>query len=501
MELNKSKKYIIALDQGTTSSRAILFDSDCNKISSSQKEYRQIYPKPGWVEHDPRDIWESQIESMKELIKNSNIDIDLISSIGITNQRETIVLWEKQTGKPVYNAIVWQCRRTSDMCKQLEKDGYAELIREKTGLLIDPYFSSTKIKWVLDYIPGLKERALNGEICIGTVDSWLIWNLTGMKNHLTDYSNASRTMLFNINTLKWDDELLSLFNIPKIALPEVKFSSDSFGILDKKILGKEIPITSAIGDQQAALFGQACFEIGMAKCTYGTGCFILMNNGSRIQKPTKDLLTTIAWGLDNKIEYALEGSIFISGAAIQWLRDGLQIIKTARQCDEFAESVADSNGVYFVPAFVGLGTPYWNSSARGAIFGLTRGVTKEHLAMATLQAMAFQARDVLDVMKQNASCELKSLRVDGGASVSDVLLQFQSDLLNVDVSRPKITETTALGCAMLAGLKAGIWQDKKEIGRSWTAEKTFSPIKDRSIIKQLYKEWKKAVSRTLNWVD
>ncbi len=501
MTVNKSKKYIIALDQGTTSSRAILFDSNCNKICTSQKEFKQIYPKPGWVEHNPWDIWESQVGSLRELIRNSNIDINLISSIGITNQRETVILWERGTGKPVYNAIVWQCRRTSDICKQLEKDGYTDLIREKTGLLIDPYFSSTKIKWIFDNIPGLRKRASNGEICIGTVDSWLIWNLTGGKNHLTDYSNASRTMLFNINTLKWDDELLSLFDIPEIALPEVKFSSDLFGILDKKIMGREIPVTSAIGDQQAALFGQACFEIGMAKCTYGTGSFILMNSGSKIQKLKNNMIYTVAWGLDNKIEYAIEGSIFVGGAAIQWLRDGLQIIKTARECDELAEKVLDSNGVYFVPAFVGIGAPYWNSSARGAIFGLTRGVTKEHLAMATLEAIAFQVKDVLDVMKQNISCELKSLRVDGGASVSNVLLQFQSDILNITVSRPKITETTALGCAMLAGLKTGLWQDKKEIGQLWTADRTFSPIKDKSLSEQLYKEWKKAVLRTLNWVD
>jgi len=501
MVLNKSEKYIIALDQGTTSSRAILFDSKCNKVYSSQREFKQIYPKPGWVEHNPMDIWESQIRSLIDLIKKSGIDIGSIESIRITNQRETVILWEKNTGKPVYNAIVWQCRRTADMCKKLEEENYTELIREKTGLLIDAYFSSTKIKWILDNVPGLKKRALNGEICIGTVDSWLIWNLTGGKNHVTDYSNASRTMLFNINTLEWDDELLSLFDIPKIALPKVKFSSDLFGILDKKILGREIPITSAIGDQQAALFGQACFEPGMAKCTYGTGCFILMNNGTKIQKLKNKMLYTIAWGLDGKIEYALEGSIFIGGAAIQWLRDGLQIIKTARECDELAERVPDSNGVYFVPAFVGIGAPYWDSSARGAILGLTRGVTKEHIAMATLQAIAFQVRDVLDAMQQSISYKLKTLRVDGGASVSDILLQFQSDILRVDVSRPKIIETTALGCAMLAGLRIGLWQDKKEIVKSWTTDKIFSPVKDNSVSEQLYKKWKDAVSRTLNWVD
>jgi len=501
MKLNKSKKYIIALDQGTTSSRAILFDSGCNKVYSSQKEFKQIYPKPGWVEHDPWDIWESQTQSLLELIRDSNIDINLIGSIGIANQRETIILWERRTGKPVYNAIVWQCRRTSDLCKKLEKDGYTDLIREKTGLLIDPYFSGTKIKWILDNVPGLRKRALNGEICIGTVDSWLIWNLTGAKNHVTDYSNASRTMLFNINTLKWDDELLSLFDVPKIALPEVKFSSDLFGISDKKILGKEIPVTSAIGDQQAALFGQACFETGMAKCTYGTGSFILMNNGSKIQKLKDKMLCTIAWGLDNKIEYALEGSIFIGGAAIQWLRDGLQIIKTARECDELAEKVTNSNGVYFVPAFVGIGAPYWDSSARGAIFGLTRGVTKEHIAMATLQAIAFQVRDVLDAMRQSVTSELKTLRADGGVSVSDVMLQFQSDVLNVNVSRPKIIETTALGCAMLAGLKIGLWQDKEEVGKLRSDDKIFYPVKDKSKNEQLYKVWKKAVLRTLKWID
>jgi glycerol kinase len=499
--VNKLEKYIIALDQGTTSSRAILFDSKCNKVSSSQREFKQIYPKPGWVEHNPMDIWDSQIRSLIDLIRNSKIDIGSIETLGITNQRETIILWEKNTGKPVYNAIVWQCRRTSDICKKLEEDNYADSIREKTGLLIDPYFSSTKIKWILDNIPGLRKRASNGEICIGTVDSWLIWNLTGGKSHVTDYSNASRTMLFNINTLEWDDELLALFDIPKIALPKVKFSSDIFGITDKKILGREIPITSAIGDQQAALFGQACFETGMAKCTYGTGCFILMNSGPRVQKLKNKMIYTIAWGLDKKIEYAIEGSIFIGGAAIQWLRDGLQIIKTARECDEFAEKVMDSNGVYFVPAFVGIGAPYWDSSARGAIFGLTRGVTKEHIAMATLQAIAFQVKDVLNAMEQGASYKLKTLRVDGGASVSDVMLQFQSDILRVNVSRPKITETTALGCAMLAGLKIGLWQDTKEIVKSWSAEKLFFPVMEESICEQMYKKWKDAVKRTMNWDD
>ena len=498
---DKSEKYIIALDQGTTSSRAIFFDSKCNKVASSQREFRQIYPKPGWVEHNPMDIWDSQISSLMDLIRHSKIDRGSIEAIGITNQRETIILWEKNTGKPVYNAVVWQCRRTSEICKKLEKDNYADLIREKTGLLIDAYFSGTKIKWVLDNIPGLRKRAQNGEICIGTVDSWLIWNLTGAKMHVTDYSNASRTMLFNINTLKWDEELLALFDIPKIALPKVKFSSDIFGVTDKKILGREIPITSAIGDQQAALFGQACFETGMAKCTYGTGCFILMNSGPKIKILKNNMIYTIAWGLDNKIEYAMEGSIFIGGAAIQWLRDGLQIIKTARECDEFAEKVMDSNGVFFVPAFVGIGTPYWDSSARGAIFGLTRGVSKEHIAMATLQGIAFQVKDVLSSMEEDTSYKLKTLKVDGGASVSDILLQFQSDLLQVDVTRPKITETTALGCAMLAGLKTGFWRDKKDIVKSWSAEKIFSPVKDRPLTEKLYEKWKDAVSRTLNWVD
>ncbi|MHB1346675.1 MAG: glycerol kinase GlpK [Candidatus Humimicrobiaceae bacterium] len=498
---DKSEKYIIALDQGTTSSRAVLFDSKCNKIASSQREFRQIYPKPGWVEHNPNDIWDSQISSLKDLIRHSKIDIGSIETVGIANQRETIILWEKNTGKPVYNAIVWQCRRTSEICKKLEEDNYADLIREKTGLLIDPYFSGTKIKWVLDNIQGLRKRAQNGEIYIGTVDSWLIWNLTGGKMHVTDFSNASRTMLFNINTLEWDEELLELFDIPKIALPKVKFSSDIFGITDKKILGREIPITSAVGDQQAALFGQACFETGMTKCTYGTGCFILMNIGPKIKKLKNHMIYTIAWGLDNKIEYAAEGSIFIGGAAIQWLRDGLQIIKTAKECDELAEKVMDSNGVFFVPAFVGIGTPYWNSSARGAIFGLTRGVSREHIAMAALQGIAFQVKDVLSSMEEDTSCKLKTLKVDGGASVSDILLQFQSDLLQVDVLRPKITETTALGCAMLAGLKIGLWRDKKDIVKSWSAEKIFSPVKNRFLTETLYEKWKDAVSRTLNWID
>jgi len=497
----KDEKYIIALDQGTTSSRAIIFDSKAEIVCSFSKEFRQIYPKPGWVEHDPMDIWQSQLEVMQKSASSGIADIADIAAIGITNQRETVILWDRNTGKPVYNAIVWQCRRTAEICDSLRRENLSGLIKNKTGLLPDPYFSGTKIKWILDNEPGLRRKAENGDICAGTVDSWLIWNLTGGKIHATDFSNASRTMLFNINTLEWDDELLGILNIPKKILPEVKPSGSIFGITDKKITGFEIPIASAIGDQQAALFGQACFEEGMAKCTYGTGCFILMNCGTKIPSFDNDLIATIAWGIGNKVEYALEGSIFIGGAAIQWLRDGLQIIKSAKQCDEFAETVSNSNEVYFVPALVGLGAPYWDSSARGTIIGITRGVTKEHLARAALEAIAYQVKDVLDVMKENKSTEIKLLRVDGGASVSNVMMQFQSDILRVNVLRPKIVETTALGAAFLAGLQMGVWKNKEEISKLCVPERTFTAQMDLEYSNKIYKGWKKAVSRSLKWAD
>jgi len=497
----KDEKYVVALDQGTTSSKAILFDSRGNIISSFAREFNQVYPRPGWVEHDPMAIWESQLDVLKKLINCCNVDLKNILAAGITNQRETVILWDRNTGKPVYNAIVWQCRRTAGICDMLKKENLSGLIKKKTGLLLDPYFSGTKIKWILDNIDGLRNKAENGDICAGTVDSWLIWNLTGGKVHATDFSNASRTMLFNINTLQWDNELLEIFNIPKEILPEVKPSSSVFGILDKEITGLEIPVASAIGDQQAALFGQACFDEGMAKCTYGTGCFVLMNCGAKIPQFKTDLISTIAWGIGKKIEYALEGSIFIGGAAIQWLRDGLHIIETASQCNELAEKVSDTNEIYFVPALVGLGAPYWDSSARGTIIGITRGVTREHLARATLEAIAYQVKDVLNVMKENKKSEVKLLRVDGGASVSNVLLQFQADILRVDVIRSKIAETTALGAAFLAGLQLGIWHSKEEISRLCVPEKTFTAKMDEEYSNKIYKGWKKAVSRSMNWAE
>lgn len=494
------KKYIVALDQGTTSSRAIIFDKTGKIVSTSSKEFQQIYPKPGWVEHDPQVIWKTQQEVLVNAIEKSAIRKEEILCIGITNQRETIVLWDKNTGKPIYNAIVWQCRRTSEICEQLKLNGVENELRKKTGLLLDAYFSGTKIKWILDNIPEVRNEAERGNIYAGTIDTWLLWNLTKGKVHATDYSNASRTMLFNIKSLKWDEDLLKLFGVPIQILPEVKPSSYLYGYTDKSILGYEIPITSAIGDQQAALFGQTCFDVGAAKNTYGTGCFMLMNTGNEPVFSDNNLLTTIAWGLNEGVNYALEGSVFVAGAAIKWLRDELGIIKTARECDELAEKVNDTGGVYFVPAFVGLGTPYWDMYARGSIFGLTRGTKREHIARATLEAITYQVRDVIECMLKQASCELKYLKVDGGASVSDVMMQFQSDILHVNVYRPKIIETTAIGAAYLAGLKAGIWTDKREISNIWSADRVFTPKVPIKRSEELYSNWKKAVNRSLNWL-
>ncbi|MBN1299517.1 MAG: glycerol kinase GlpK [Actinobacteria bacterium] len=499
--MQSRKKHVISLDQGTTSSRAIAFDSFSNIAGSHSIEFKQIYPKPGWVEHDPDEILNTQIQSLKKLFYGGKSFKEKIAAIGITNQRETVILWDKKTGKPFYNAIVWQCRRTAKICEQLKKEGLEDKIKEKTGLLIDPYFSGSKIKWLLDNIDGLRRKAKKGQVCAGTVDSWLIWNLTAGKVHATDYSNASRTMLFNINTLHWDSELLEIFDIPEIILPEVKPSSAPYGRLEKNILGREIPLSSAIGDQQSALFGQACFERGMTKCTYGTGCFILLNTGKKAIHSKNNLLSTIAWGLGNFVEYAVEGSIFIGGAAVQWLRDGLQIIKKSSECSQLAEKVKDSQGVYFVPALVGLGAPYWDSFARGAIFGITRGTTKEHIARATLEAIAFQVKDVLDIMQGDAGCRIKSLKVDGGASASDVLLQFQSDILGIKVIRPVITETTALGAAYLAGLNEGVWDSKKDIQSGWNAQKEFMPLMDKKKVNSIYKGWKKAINRSLGWEE
>lgn len=494
-------KYVVTLDQGTTGSRAIVFDHSGKMVGFSAKEHKQIYPNPGWVEHDPEEIWENQCEVLREVVQKCGISVDDIQAIGITNQRETVVLWDKDTGKPVCNALVWQCRRTADICEQFAKDGMTDIIYQKTGLIMDAYFSGTKIKWVLDNIPGVKEKARKGSILAGTIDSWLIWNLTGGKVHATDYSNASRTMLYNINRLEWDKDILDMFGIPDSILPEVKPSCSIFGYTDSRILGKEIPVASAIGDQQAALFGQACFKPGMAKNTYGTGCFLLMNTGEKPVFSKNKLLTTIAWGIGNSVNYALEGSVFVAGAAIQWLRDGLKIIQTARQCDEFAETVEDTNGVYFVPAFVGMGTPYWDMYARGAILGLTRGTTREHIARATLEAIAYQVKDLIDCMNEDAYSPVDSLKVDGGASVSNIMMQFQSDILQMNVIRPEIVETTSMGAAFMAGIQTGLWSGVEEISGIWKTERVFTPKMKEEQSRKLYSGWKKAVERSLHWLE
>jgi len=494
-------KYVLALDQGTTSSRAIIFDHNGKEISVVQQEFTQIYPKPGWVEHDPMEILSSQINVAKQAIEKAGIEPKDIAAIGIANQRETTIVWEKSTGKPVYNAIVWQCRRTAPICDALINQGLTESIREKTGLIIDAYFSGTKIKWILDNIPGVREKAEKGEVLFGNVDTWLIWNLTKGKAHVTDYSNASRTMIFNIHKLDWDDDILKILNIPRNMLPEPKPSSLIYGYTDKDIFGVEIPIAGDAGDQQAALFGQACYNPGMIKNTYGTGCFMLMNTGEKACPSESGLLTTIAWGLNGKVEYALEGSIFITGAAIQWLRDGLKIIQNAAETESLALKVPNAGGIYVVPAFVGLGAPYWDMYARGLIIGITRGITREHIVRATLESIAYQTRDVLEVMKQESCIELRSLRVDGGAVVNNFLMQFQSDILGIPVERPLVSETTALGAAYLAGLATGYWKDQKEIEDLWQIDRNFHPQMSVEEREKLYKGWKKAVSRSLKWEE
>ena len=494
------KKYIMALDQGTTSSRAILFDKRGNIVATSQKEFTQFYPQAGWVEHNPMEIWGSQSGVMREVLETNYIRPEEICAIGITNQRETTIVWEKSTGKPVYNAIVWQCRRTSEICDELKEKGYDKLIKDKTGLILDAYFSATKIKWILDNVEGAREKAENGELLFGTVDTWLIWNLTRGKVHVTDYSNAARTMLYNIKELKWDDEILEILDIPKCMLPEVKPSSCVYGHTDEGMLsGAQIPIAGCAGDQQAALFGQTCFEEGSAKNTYGTGCFMLMNTGEKMVESKNGLLTTIAWGVDGKVEYALEGSIFIGGASIQWLRDELRILYDAGQSEFYANSVKDTNGVYVVPAFAGLGAPYWDMYARGCVMGLTRGSNRAHLVRATLESIAYQVKDVLNAMQEDSGLKLKGLRVDGGASANNFLMQFQSDILGANINRPKIVETTALGAAYLAGLAVGFYKDKEEIKSSWIIDKEFTPNMSESKRNVLYKGWKKAVSRSLLW--
>ncbi len=491
-------KYVLALDQGTTSSRAILFDENGSICGTSQKEFTQFFPKPGWVEHDPMEIWSSQLEVAQNVMQESGASAKDIAAIGITNQRETTLVWNRKTGKPVYNAIVWQDRRTASFCDELKNKGLEEDIRSRTGLVVDAYFSGTKVKWILDNVKGAREQAENGELAFGTVDSWLIWNLTNGATHVTDYSNASRTLIYNINTLEWDDKLLKALDIPKSVLAEVKDSSAVYGKTTKSLFGGEIPIAGIGGDQQAALFGQACFEPGMAKNTYGTGCFMLMNTGTKPVLSENGLLTTIAWGLDGKVEYALEGSVFIAGAAIQWLRDGMKLIDEAPDSEYYAMKVKDTDGVYVVPAFAGLGAPYWDMYARGAIFGLTRGTSKEHIIRATLDSLAYQTKDVLDAMQKDSKINLNALRVDGGACANDLLMQFQADVLGADVQRPRIIETTALGAAYLAGIAVGFYQ-KEQISKNWQIDNSFTPNMTPSKRKKLYSGWQKAVERTMNW--
>jgi glycerol kinase len=492
------KKYVLALDQGTTSSRAILFDRNGRIVNISQKEFTQIYPNPGWVEHNPKEIWETQLNAAKEAIRN--ISVSEIACIGITNQRETTILWDKNTGVPVYNAIVWQSRQTAEICDDLIKSGIEPYIKENTGLVIDAYFSGTKIKWILDNVKGVREKAKKGDILFGTVDTWLLWNLTGGKVHITDYSNASRTMIYNIKSLKWDEKVLGILNIPHEILPEVRQSSEVYGNTEARIFGSEIPISGIAGDQQAALFGQLCFQEGMVKNTYGTGCFMLMNTGEKIVKSHNGLITTIAWGLGGKVEYALEGSIFVAGASIQWLRDELKIIHDAVDSEYFASKVSDTNGVYVVPAFTGLGAPYWDMYARGAIVGLTRGAGRNHIIRATLESVAYQTKDVIEAMIDDSGINLTVLKVDGGASANNFLMQFQSDILNVNIERPDITETTALGAAYLAGLATGFWKSKGEIIQNWSMNRKFKPEIDGDERSNLYSGWKKAVERAKSWV-
>lgn len=487
-------KYILALDQGTTSSKAVIFDQKGKVVETGQREFEQHFNKPGWVEHDANEIWTSMLSSISEAMRKSDVEPGDIEGIGITNQRETTVIWDRHTGKPIYKAIVWQSRQTADICKELREEGYSDTFREKTGLLIDPYFAGTKVKWILDNVDGAREKADNGDLMFGTIDTWLVYKLTGGEQHITDYSNASRTLMYNIYDLKWDEELLEILGVPESMLPEVKQSSEVYGkTVNYHFFGHEIPIAGIAGDQHAALFGQACFEKGMAKNTYGTGGFMLMNTGEEGVQSKNGLLTTLAWGIDGKVEYALEGSIFVSGSAIQWLRDGLEIIKDAKETESLAKRVEDTEGVYVVPAFVGLGTPYWDSDVRGAVFGLTRGTKREHLVRATLESLTYQTRDVLDVMKEDSGIDVKTLRVDGGAVKNDFLVQFQSDILGLQVERPTINETTALGAAYLAGLAVGFWESKEEISEQWQLDEKFESDIDEEKRTQLYDGWKKAV--------
>jgi glycerol kinase len=495
--------YVLALDQGTTSSRAILFDHDGRLVSTAQEEFPQIYPQPGWVEHDPEAIWRTQVDTAKGALEQAGIRAAQVTAIGITNQRETTVIWDRDTGAPLHNAIVWQCRRTAAMCDRLRAAGWVEPIRQKTGLVIDAYFSGTKLAWLLEHVPGLRTRAERGEALFGTIDSFLAWRLSGGQLHITDVSNASRTMLFNIHTLDWDDEILAELGIPRAMLPQVRPSSQVYGVTGAGVLGAEVPIAGAAGDQQAALFGQTCFAPGQAKNTYGTGCFLLLNTGPQAVTSERGLLTTIAWQLGNNgpVTYALEGSVFIAGAAIQWLRDGLGIIAEAAETEALAREVDDAGGVYFVPAFVGLGAPYWDAYARGTIVGLTRGTERPHLARAALEAICFQSRDLLEAMTADSGIRLQALRADGGAAANNLLMQLQADFLGVPVQRPTVTETTALGAAYLAGLAVGYWSGLDEIATQWQTDAEFAPAMTADQRDTLYAGWQRAVERARGWAQ
>ncbi len=492
-------KYIVALDQGTTSSRAIVFDHEQRIVAVGQKEFQQFYPQPGWVEHDPMEIWATQYGVLQEALAKADITMADVAAIGIANQRETTIVWEKETGRPIYNALVWQCRRTAALCDELKTEGWSDYIRETTGLVIDAYFSATKISWILDHVPGARERAQKGELLFGTVDSWLVWKLTGGAVHVTDYTNASRTMLYNIRELKWDDKLLERLQIPKCMLPEVCNSSEIYGYVQSE--GVQVPIAGIAGDQQAALFGQACFTKGSAKNTYGTGCFLLMNVGREFISSKNGLITTVAATMNGEVEYALEGSIFVGGAVIQWLRDELRILETAAESETYAASLEDNGGVYLVPAFVGLGAPYWDMYARGSIFGLTRGAGRSHIVRAALEAIAYQTNDVLQAMAEDAGQAVTELKVDGGACRNDFLMQFQADIINCVVKRPAITETTALGVAYLAGLAVNYWSSKEEIAQRWHAQQQFAPQMEQTVRDENCRGWQKAVSKAMHWTE
>ncbi len=492
------KKFILALDQGTTSSRAVLFDEDGKIRGIAQQEFSQIFPRPGWVEHDPGEIWSSQLATVKEVLREQGIDAGSIAAIGITNQRETAIVWDRKSGEPLYNAIVWQDKRTAPLCEELKTRGLGDYVRQNTGLVIDSYFSATKIRWILDNVEGARERAARGELAFGTVDSWLIWNMTGGRRHVTDVTNASRTMVFNIREMKWDKHLLEELEIPETLLPEVLPCTAHF--CDFQLEDAHIPVTGVAGDQHAALFGQACLEPGMAKNTYGTGCFMLMNTGDKIQLSGNGLVTTVAWSLGGRVAYALEGSVFIAGAAVQWLRDSLHIIDHSKDSEYFATKALGSNDVYVVPAFAGLGAPYWDMYARGAIFGLTRDTGKEHIIKATLEALAYQTRDILEAMQEDSGIRLASLKVDGGACANNVLMQFQADILGAEVERPEVIESTAMGAAYFAAIQIGFWK-KEDIARKRTVEKCFKPAMDSPTRERLYAGWKKAVRRTMGWAS